>query len=172
MGLSKRRQSIEWLQIAANIGSLVVAVAALFFTFQTENRSAERFDKQLEQSNQIAKANIRPLLSIGTSGFMGIKLVSLKNSGLGTAVVKDILFKKGEKTVRNLAKLFEFKKQVIWDNFYSFTASDFFLRAGESVMLVNLTAERLQQRGYNASDINYFMNEFDLLSRTNQQATV
>ncbi len=161
MSPQNRNHLVEWLQIGANIGSLIVAVVALTITFNTENRSAERFREQLAQSNEIAKANIRPLLDLGSSGFIGVKLISLQNDGLGTAVVKKINFTKNEKSVLNLAELFEFKKKVVWDNFYVFTNSNYFLRAGESVPLLNLTAEGLRRQGYNESKITQILKEFD-----------
>ncbi len=161
MKSQKSTRLLEWLQIGAPLLSLIVAVVALFITFNTEKRSAERFQKQLSQSNEFAKANIRPLLSLGSSGFTGIKFVGLQNDGLGTAVITKINFIKNEKSALNLADLFEFKTKVIWDNFYVFSNSNFFLRAGEDVTLINLTVDSLKQQGYKDLETAQIMKDFD-----------
>ncbi len=162
MKSQKPTSLIEWLQIGANLFSLIVAVVALIISFNTEKRSAERFREQLSQSNEFAKANIRPLLSLGSSGFTGIKFVGLQNDGLGTAVITKINFIKNEKSVLNLADLFEFKTKVIWDNFYVFSNSNYFLRAGENVTLINLTIDSLKQQEYKDSETAQIMKDFDI----------
>ena len=151
----------EWVQTAANIGSLAVAIVALAIAFNAEKRNAERFHAQLEQSSQIARANIRPLLSIASSGFVGVKLVVLKNDGLGTAMVKRIRFTRDNDSVLNLADLFRFDRPVVWDNFYVFADGDFFLPAGEQVTLVNLTSQGLRQQGFEQAEIADLMSDFD-----------
>ncbi len=161
MDPQKRNRLSVWLQIGTSVGSLIVAAVAIIIALNTEKRSAERFRVQLEQSSQIAKANIRPLLSIGSSGFKGIKLISLKNDGLGTAVVNKIRFIKHEKFALNLAELFHFKQKILWDNYYVFTNSQFYLRANESVTLLHLTVDGLKNQLYPEHEIGQIMKEFD-----------
>ena len=157
----KTDRFIVWLQTLAGFGSLLVAVVALVIAFNTEKRSAERFRAELEQSKQIAQANIRPLLSIGSSGFIGVKLIVVENSGLGTAVVTKIEFSKGERRSLNLAELIEFQKRIVWDNFYVFGSADWFLEAGKNVKLVHLTFDGLLGQGFSRAEIAQILREFD-----------
>jgi len=54
----------NWLQAISQICTVSIALAALFVAIFTEFRSERRFQAQIEQADKIAKAHIRPLLSV------------------------------------------------------------------------------------------------------------
>lgn len=157
----KKAKLSQYSQIAANIGSLLVAIAALWLSFSNEARNSARFEAQLKQSQDIARAGIKPLLGIAESGFIGIKMVSLSNDGLGTAVIKQIYFEKNGVKAVNLADLFSFDRKIIWDNFFVFHDGKFYLRAGENVTLAHLTADSLKGQGFDAASVKKILHQFD-----------
>ena len=171
--MSTRLEKIGgFLQTAAVLASLAVAIAALFLAINTEERSARRFEEQLLRAQEqlanareaakldaerterqlsaartIAEMSVRPLLAIASSGTADRKGVILRNSGLGAAVITKVEFRKGERLSRNLAELLKFNIRVKWENFFDFGEAVHFLKAGESKVLAAISLRNLTKQG-------------------------
>ena len=137
----------ELIQTIVGVASVVVAGAALYVAFRIERRNQLRFDDQLQQSREIAIANIKPLLTIHSQIYVNRKGISLVNRGVGTAVITDIEFEKQGRTTRNIVELFDLGSDVLWDTFWKFSGEEYFLSADGKYQLVELTAENLVVQG-------------------------
>lgn len=151
----------EYISIIANVATTLVAIVAVTLSLNAENRNQERFEKQMLQSSIIAEANIKPLLSIKSSGFIGEKAFILSNDGLGTSLITNIYFQKNGVIKYNLADHFNFDVQIIWNNFYVFTESETYLKAGENITLLHLNDSNLENQGLNKSQIEKILAEFE-----------
>ncbi len=97
-------------QVFANVGSIVVAIFAVWIAFR----------EQLEQSREIARANLKPLLSIYSQVDATLKSVMLANRGVGAAVITRIEFSKGNEKTQNLAEFFQLGGSFHWGSFRKF----------------------------------------------------
>jgi hypothetical protein len=91
----------------------------------------------------IAAAQFKPYLSITPFHYIDDKYITLENVGIGTAVINEVVIEKNGKRVFNMIDLFEFKKEVIWDEYRSFGTEVDYLAAGDSIDLVKLSLENL-----------------------------
>jgi hypothetical protein len=156
----KPESARTWLQTIAALASVILAIVALVVGLRAEKRSSDRFQAQLEQSERIAKANVRPLLSVYTLKYEDRKGILLANHGVGTAVVTSMNISKAEKEVTNIAKLFQFPSAIAWDDFYRFGETTA-LRAGDEIQLALLTAEGLMSQGYSREEAMRLLKDFE-----------
>lgn len=147
--------------IISNISSLIVAVVAIYISIQSENRSQQRFQLQLDQSREIAQANIKPLIEISHSGYEGVKKFVLSNNGLGTAIIRRIEFINEVGETTNLALSFRFEEKFLWDDFYQFSNTETYLRPGETKVLVSLTNDNLRNQGFSSEAASAILKSFD-----------
>ena len=139
---------MDLLTQLAPVASIVVSLLALVVVFRVEHRNQKRFETQLEQSREIAAANLRPLLSLRSQIYVNQKGVSLENFGVGTAVISSIeFFRDGEKPTRHLVELFESPDDYAWDTFWRFSTKRYYLAAGTKHQLVKLTSANLIGQG-------------------------
>ncbi len=143
---------IEIIQAVAGIMSTLVAVAALYLAFRYERRNHLRFEDQLKQSKEIASANVMPLLTIHSQTYVDSKGISLVNGGIGTAVITDIEFIKEGRTTRSLVDLFDLGPDFMWNSFWRFSGSKYYLRAGKKYQLVKLTVKNLVSQGWSEEE--------------------
>ena len=139
---------IETVQVVAGVMSTLVAVVALYLAFRNEKRNQLRFEEQLKLSQEIAIANVKPLLTIHSQVYVDNKGISLFNGGIGTAVITDIEFEKDGRTTQNLVELFNLGSDFYWDTFWKFSGRKYYLRAGRSYQLVKLTLKKLEDQGF------------------------
>jgi hypothetical protein len=126
----------------------VVAVCALVVSFLAERRNQKRFEEQMDESRRVAHANVRPLLGLTISGYMNEKAMYLVNHGIGAAVVTRITFRRKDETALNVPELIELDQGVVWDDFTEYTEGNiFYVPAGESETLIQLTLESLSAQG-------------------------
>ena len=138
---------IEFVQVVAGVASTLVAVTALYMSFRSERRSQLRFEDQLQQSREIAAANLKPLLIIRSQTYVNRKGITLVNGGVGTAVITDIEFSKDGRSTRHLVELFDLEAGYMWDTFWRFSGRKYYLRAGEKYQLVEMTVDGLLRQG-------------------------
>lgn len=151
----------DFISIIVNIATALVAITAVTLSLNAERRNQERFEQQMMHSSKIAEANIRPLLSIKSSGFMGEKAFVLYNDGLGTSVINKIVFIRSGVEKYNLADHFSFVDPIIWNNFYVFNEFETYLKSGESITLLHLNSGNLERQGYDKSQIEHIFQEFE-----------
>ena len=124
----------------------------MYLAFRNEKRNQERFDDQLKQSQEVACANLKPLLTIHTQTYVDSKGVSLINGGIGTAVITDIKFEKGKSTTNSLVDLFDLDNDFNWDTYWRFSGNNYYLRAGDKYQLVKLTIRNLIDQGWSNNE--------------------
>lgn len=93
-----------------------------------------------------AIVNARPLLAIDQKIKRDTsREVKLYNKGLGTAVIRDGTFSKGDRNgKRSIADVLDIDTNLQW-NYYEFGDEVSYLRAGESIMLWSLSVDMLAQ---------------------------
>ncbi len=147
---------MEVVQTVAGVMSSLVAVVALLVAFRVELRSNTRFQAQLEQSERIARANVRPLVTIYSQAYTDLKSVKLVNRGIGTAVINAIEFSKNGRSTRNLVELFEIDREFSWQDFRRYPEGLVYLPPGETVDLVKISETHLINQNispHNVEDI-------------------
>ena len=132
---------------ASDIASVLLSLAAIIIAIRTEARASKRFIADMEASERIAVAQLRPLLAIFVSEFVDHKAITLENHGAGAAVITDVSFSKNNKKVKNVALLFDLQVQVEWDDYWTFRQFGG-LQPGQEITLVKLTQESLIMQGH------------------------
>ncbi len=143
------------IQAIASILSGAAAIVAIWIAVQVERKTNERFAKQLEREEVLAEATIRPLLSIYASKFLDTKAITLRNYGLGTAIITSVLFtrKDGKEEKMLVTDLFDFPRPITWDYYWRFREKRYYLAAGEKLTLAKLTAKGLAEDGMAQAEI-------------------
>jgi len=139
----------------AIIATVAVALAALLFSFFT-------FKSQLKQSERVARANIKPLLSMKSLNYSDLKSICINNYGIGPAVVTKAEFcrERSESTDR-IVDLFDLPVKN-WDTFTNLPPKRAIPEKAE-VILVKLSLKRLLSDGVEEGKA------FDLLKKWNEQ---
>lgn len=139
---------MDLLQVVADSAAVIIALAALVFSFRIEARNHRRFEQDLETSRKLAAANLKPLLYIRSQTYADLKSVILENRGVGPAVITRIRFSKDGRESRNLAELFGLPEVRRWDLYRTYAESGTHLRAGAEEVLVRLSQPRLVEQGF------------------------
>lgn len=153
--------TLEWsavMQAIATLLSVVVAAFAVILAIRAEFRASQRFRAEIELQKQVAEANIKPILAVFTSEFLNNKGIVLTNAGIGTAIITNINFSRGDKTVKSMPYLFDFPSKVIWDYFWTFGERAHYLVAGKSIDLIRLTADHLIEHGFSEDKADEILN--------------
>ena len=147
------------LQLIGGLLSSAAAMIAIIIAIVVETRTHRRFSNQLEREEKIAVANLKPLLAIHSSNFLDYRAVTLCNYGIGTAVIKKVIFSKNSKqTHRKLIHLFDFSKitdkKFHFDWGWDFSESKYYLQAGQSLELFKMSKTFLSSQELGQEDIN------------------
>ena len=119
----------------ANIAAVTVALVALLF-------SVFSFRSQLNQAERIARANLKPLLSIRSQIYANLKSICVVNYGVGPAVVTKAEFcRTGNDSTDRIVDLFDLPVPN-WDTFTRLPPKRAIQTEGE-VTLVKLSLQRL-----------------------------
>lgn len=137
---------VRLIQATSGVFSVLVSITAIFVVWRVEIRNHKRFQIQQELTTKIANANIKPLLASHSVKYGNLKDVALYNYGSGTAIITSISFSKDKKVSNNLANIFDLGS-IAWDNHWTFITEKTYLRAGEKIILVKLSAEGLIKQG-------------------------
>jgi hypothetical protein len=137
----------ESIKLVAQILSAIVSITALIISFRTERRNQKRFERQLELTNKIASANVKPLLAVSFEGYIDIKGMALDNHGPGTAVVTNLQFHRGKRGSKDLSELIDFDEEVIWNECPSYSDEPVYIPGKSSEVLLRLTLDRLTEDG-------------------------
>ncbi|MGH9966406.1 MAG: hypothetical protein ACREBG_01025 [Pyrinomonadaceae bacterium] len=152
----------EALKLAAQATSTAVALVALYLTFRGERRNQIRFKEQLDLSRRIGEANIRPLLAVTVSGYVDRKALELENHGAGTAVVRELAFRRGKHTATDVLDLMEFEQEIEWDDFITgLENSTLYIRPNSSEMMIELTQDHLLEQGFSEDEAATVLKELE-----------
>lgn len=144
--------NVNVIHTIASVLTAIVALVALIVAFFVERRNQARFEEQLRQSRDTAKANIKPLLIISSEVFDDVKSVRLINRGIGTAIITRVEFSRCEQRTTNLVELFQINGQFKWETFRRLPATNVFISPNETIDLVRLSAQHLQTQGISIED--------------------
>jgi hypothetical protein len=81
------QQVVSLIQAMSGVASVTTAVIALVIALRVDARASTRFRTQLDLTQKLAIANIKPVLGLVTAEFSNLKSIQLVNYGTGTAVV-------------------------------------------------------------------------------------
>ncbi|MGH9874316.1 MAG: hypothetical protein ACRD9S_17830 [Pyrinomonadaceae bacterium] len=152
----------EILKLAAQATSTAVALVALYLAFRGERRNQTRFKEQLDLSRRIAEANIRPLLAVTVSGYVDRKALEVENHGAGTAVVRELAFRRGKHTATDVLDLLEFEQEIEWDDFTTgLENSILYIRPNSSEMMIELTQDHLLEQGFSEDEAAALLEELE-----------
>lgn len=158
--MASNKNAITWLQIVTQVSAVLVSLGALFVALNVEERSYERFQKQLEQSEKIAKANIRPLLTITTHKLFNSRSIVVENNGVGTAVITNAVFKRGLDEANNFADIVRGIQQFC-GYFYHFGKGQY-IPAQSKIKLIEVNKPTLMDKCNIAEEgIGAYFDEFD-----------
>ena len=142
------------VQAICGIFSGAAAIVAIVIAMLVERRTNQRFSQQLQREETLAIANLKPLISVYPSKFIDHKAITLCNYGLGTAVITDVTFSKGDIVEKKaLFKLFSFPQQIIWDYYWIFREKRYYIQAGQKIKLLELTEKGLAEDGRGKKEI-------------------
>jgi len=140
-------EAIRLTALLAQTTSTLVALGALYVTFRNEQRNQYRFEQQLDFSRRIAEANIRPLLALTTSAYLDRKALELVNHGAGTAVVTNIVFRRGDQSAASIQDVLQLSQNVIWNDFTELDDVVEYLPPRTTDVLVELTLDHVIAQG-------------------------
>ena len=151
----------ETLKFSAQMVSTLVGLVALLISFRNEHRNQLRFQQQLEFSKSIAEANVRPLLALTISAYLDRKALELVNHGSGTAVITNIVFRRGDREASCVADLIDLGREVVWDDFTELEDTIEYLPSKASDTLIELTLERLAEQDLTEVDAEALMEDLE-----------
>lgn len=151
------------IQSIIGLFSVIISIVAIIIASRVEIRAEKRFKSEIELQKKIAKANLRPILTTIKSdkSYMDGKYITLKNAGVGTAVIKSISFSRGQKAVRNLSLLFNLSYTIDWEYFWSFGRQNYYIEANTKIYLIGTSAENLRKQGFSRQKITKILNEIE-----------
>jgi hypothetical protein len=147
------------LKMLSQILTILVSLTALGLSYIAERHSDERLQKQLDQTEKIARAQVRPLLLIESLKYTGNKGVILSNKGLGSAIIKSITISRKDKKVNNLRELFSFNGKIKWDDGHRFANTEF-LKSGDFIPMCLLTRKHLLEQNMQPNKANEILNSY------------
>lgn len=158
---------VTCIQVTGGVLTVIIALIAIIIAIRVEGRTNSRFNSQLELANQVAIANAKPILAVIPSDYTHLKSVGLSNYGVGTAIITNISFSKGDRVKDGLWKLFDLQadlppgsKEVEWDHYWTFGNREYYLRAGQDIQLVKLSEEILSDQKFSASNVVTILNSY------------
>ena len=132
--------------------STILASIAIAISLWAQGRTRRHFEAQLELSQKVAAANVKPIVALFTMEYLDKKGIILSNAGVGTAIITNIEFYRDSQSAKNLAHLFQLPEQVIWDKHWTFLQSKFYLKAGQDLVILKLSSSNLQKQGFDEQE--------------------
>lgn len=135
---------MNW-EAVTGISSVIVALAALVFSFLS-------FRSQQERADKYARASVKPLLSIKTQGFVDLKSIQVRNSGLGPAIVKKAEFRRAsnDEPTTKVVELFKLNVRS-WEFFVNLPPGRV-IPAGDEMVLIKQSLGHLMAQGYGENE--------------------
>jgi hypothetical protein len=143
----------DLIRTIALVLSGIASLIAIFIAIKSENRNAKRFEAGLEAQKEIAEKSLIPILTVYYSENIDFKRIELFNAGIGTAIINKVALSKNGKSVKSLHELFELPNKIKWDSYWTFEQNKYYLSAGKSFHLVELSEKNLMDQGFNKTEI-------------------
>lgn len=141
--------------------SIIVAFVALVVAIRAESRTEKQFHEQLELQKAIAIASIKPLVTVKQAKYVNRQSITLHNHGLGTAVIDHVDFEKNNRRAKlNIVEFFSFDRRFAWNTFRTFRGGRFYLRAGDSVTIIEITSSNLEHQGFDQKEARRILGSF------------
>jgi hypothetical protein len=126
-----------WVSFGA-VGSMVVAVVALVFSIH-ESRAHRRWADQNEQeqrrwADQNARDNVKPFFWTKLQTYVDLKSISLRNDGVGPAIITNATFTKNGRSTSRLVELFDLDIPF-WETYIGISPGRVVPPQGEIVLL-------------------------------------
>jgi hypothetical protein len=147
----------ELIKTTALALSGIASIIAILIAIKSENRNSKRFEAGLSIQKEIAEKSLIPLLTVYYSENISYKRVELFNAGIGTAIINEVILSKNGKSVKSLRELFDLPAKVKWDSYWTFEQNKYYLPAGKSFHLVELSDKNLAEQGFNKIEIDNIM---------------
>ncbi|MCG8043572.1 MAG: hypothetical protein JAY72_19430 [Candidatus Thiodiazotropha endolucinida] len=176
----------QWLQALGAIASVVIATVALYVAYKADLRSIawneeqklwadkqfalsdaqqkqiekqiHQVDEQIRLSRSVAAANIRPILYIKAAGYTDHGGFVLENHGLGTAVIKNVVFSLNGNCSSSLVRLFAFSEPPMWEDFFQFIEPIHYLKPGNKINIAIMSVKSLE--GYVSKHPNVILQQY------------
>lgn len=136
-------KGVDWTALAAITSSATALIALVF--------SVVSFQRQTKTADEIAHANVKPLLYIHRLRYQDHKSLILRNHGLGPATIIEAAFsREGREATNNIAALFDLRhpdhpmEPIVWQTFDSIEAYRV-IPAGGEIVLIRQTARHLME---------------------------
>jgi hypothetical protein len=136
----------------------IASIIAILIAIKSENRSSKRFEAGLLIQKEIAEKSLIPLITVYYSENISYKRIELFNAGIGTAIINKVVLSKNGKSVKSLHELFNLPAKVKWDSYWTFEQNKYYLSAGKSFYLVELSEKNLAEQSFNKIEIENIMN--------------
>lgn len=137
------------------VASVIVAVIALYVSHNAFQKQLDQSQKQLELSMTVAKAQVKPYLTINRYNIGGEDKLVLKNAGPGTAIINKVtLFKDGKKTDDlDLKRLFDTESSREYASTFETFAPPQPIMSGDKIDIIKLDERELKDEGFSATSI-------------------
>lgn len=142
----------EAVKLVVQLTSTAVALIALYVSFRNERRNHERFQQQLDLSRRVAEGNARPLLALSISAYDDHKALELTNHGSGTAVISNVVIRRGKRTAGSVPDVLDLGRDIVWNDFTDFGDSIVYVPPRASEVLIDLTYDHLIEQGFSEED--------------------
>jgi len=143
----------DLIKTIALVLSGIASLIAIFIAIKSENRNSKRFESGVAVQKEIAEKSLIPLLTVYYSENIDFKRIELFNAGIGTAIINKVVLSKNSNSVKSMHELFDLPGEVKWDSYWTFEQNKYYLSAGKSFHLVELSEKNLAEQGFNKVEI-------------------
>lgn len=145
------------IQAIASILAIVISIVSLIISHKGDRKTKELEIEIAKNNLEIAKANLRPILTIETDDFTNSRGVLLVNHGTGRAIITNITISKGGTFAENnkIADLMYQKDRYFTFDYFSFFTpnEEQYVEADRKLYLVQLTEEHLRSQNLDEGQI-------------------
>jgi hypothetical protein len=141
--LNKLSRFWNWLKPGDKIALFALGVALLSLVFSLY---------QFYQSDEGEHAKIIPILEIYYMNLPSHYSASIHNSGLGTAIIDNVIFYQNSRSSKNLGDFLNLPYNASGDMF-NFKSEIYYISTGAQMILADIDYDDLNDEGYNNSQI-------------------
>lgn len=134
----------EDLQFWLGLAGVIVATIAACIALRMECRNQKRWQADMDRNDQIATANVKPLLTFTGLEYENKRGLRLTNNGLGPALITSVAIECNGRQANTIPDVLEIEHQVVWDTFRRFVEPYEPVAVNEELMLVKLTVDQLR----------------------------
>jgi hypothetical protein len=141
------------LNSVLNLLSAIAALSAVIIAILSQQRANKQFRQNIELQNRIAAANIRPLLTPHYESGLDLIEAALVNAGLGTAVIKQLTFSKGDRKGPSIPSVVDLPVEL--DCYDTLDEPEEYLQSGQDdkMVILSLSRDVLKEQGFRGAEI-------------------